>query len=181
MGKFDRSVCDCCVCPMQCVMQQLTDREGAVAIATTSLVNDVYVTINSADNFLAKTSREASGAIINGSYPICNVTAVGIDRARTLSDPNFDLTLKPVRVDEKGECSCCEDPATEELKSKIGKTVRVEYDGRIGTTSGGTFFNLGIIEKVGEGIVTLMNDSVGTLSHLAISTCHITKVEDYIS
>ncbi|NBI29359.1 hypothetical protein [Chengkuizengella marina] len=167
MGKFDRSVCDCCVCPMQCVMEQLTDREGAVAIATTSLFNDVYVTINSADKFLAKTSE--------GTYPICNVTAVGIDRVRTASNPNFDLTLKPVRVDKKGECSCCEDPATEELLSKTGKKVRLEYD-----SAGGTFFTLGIVEKVGEGIVTLMNDSPGTLSHLAISTCHITRVEDYI-
>ncbi|MDP5275056.1 hypothetical protein [Chengkuizengella axinellae] len=33
MGVFDKTICDCCVCPMQCVMQQLVNR-GPVVICT---------------------------------------------------------------------------------------------------------------------------------------------------
>ncbi|NDI36280.1 hypothetical protein [Chengkuizengella sediminis] len=161
MGKFDRTICDCCVCPMQSVMQQLVGRND-VAITTTAF-SDVdtssITTIDSADNFIVETSR--------GSYPICNVTAVGVQGG------DFNLTLKPIQLDNKGECSCCEDPTTNKLKSLIKKTVEIEYDG-----DGSLFFETGIIEKVGEGIVTIENPSpsMSSLTHIAISTCHIGRV-----
>ncbi|MDP5275012.1 hypothetical protein [Chengkuizengella axinellae] len=160
MGKFDRTKCDCCVCPMQSVMQQLGDsNRNDVGIATPVGV-DGDIMINSAEGFIARTN--------NGSYPICNVTAVGVGA------PPFDFTVKPLKKDVKGECSCCEDPATNELNLLIGEVVDIEFVGGVAPFADGDIVT-GTVTKVGEGILFLSD--LGTLSSAAISTCQITRIE----
>ncbi|MDP5277189.1 hypothetical protein [Chengkuizengella axinellae] len=169
MSKFDRTICDCCVCSMQCILQQL---EGDfVQIATTSRVGaaapPIEGTLNSANNFIAKTSA--------GSVPICNITAVGIPFPES-NDTPFDVNVKPIRNDKTGECSCCEDPVTNELNRLVGKGVDIEYIG-----DGTPFVDSVIIEKVGEGIVTVIDPGAnvdGRIPKFAISTCYITKIEE---
>ncbi|MFS1513096.1 hypothetical protein VQL36_11755 [Chengkuizengella sp. SCS-71B] len=156
MGTFDRTICNCCVCPMQCVMQQLVERE--VDIATPVNVDDVRII--SVDNFIANTNE--------GLFPICNVTAVGV------ISPPFDIKLKPVRQDKKGECNCCEDPATNELQQLIGKEVDLEFIGGIAPFADGNIVT-GIVSQVGEGILILSD--LGTFSNAAISTCQITRIQ----
>ncbi|NDI33556.1 hypothetical protein [Chengkuizengella sediminis] len=153
MGHFDRTTCDCCVCPMQCVMQQLV---GQTDVAITTPVGDEFnVTINSVDNFIADTSA--------GLYAICNVTAVASDAL------GIDTKLKPVRQDKKGECSCCEDPATNELIKLINQEVGIEF-----ITNSSLVMIPGTVLKVGEGIV--ISELVSS-EKIAISTCQVTRID----
>ncbi|NDI33439.1 hypothetical protein [Chengkuizengella sediminis] len=158
MGAFDRTICDCCVCPMQCVMQKLVTRDVGIATA----VSVTPVTINSVENFIANTSQ--------GSFPICNVTAVG-----SIPPFDIDLNLKPVQKDIKGKCSCCEDPATNELQQLIGKEVDLEFIGGIAPFADGNIVT-GKVSQVGEGILILSDLGI-TFSNAAISTCQITRIE----
>ncbi|NDI35785.1 hypothetical protein [Chengkuizengella sediminis] len=153
MGQFDRTICDCCVCPMQCVMQQLVGQTDVQIITPVS--NEFNITILSVDNFIADTSA--------GFYAICNVTAV---RSDTLG---IDTTLKPVRLDVKGECSCCEDPATNEFIKLINQEVGIEF------ISFGSGISQGTVLNVGEGIV--ISDDGGGGGSIAISTCQVTKID----
>ncbi|MFS1512548.1 hypothetical protein VQL36_08945 [Chengkuizengella sp. SCS-71B] len=170
MGHFDETICDCCICPMQCVMKQLVDR-GPIIISTP--VSQELNLITSVENFIAET--------LDGEIPaffaVCNVTAVG----SSAIDSNTDL--KPVRKDVKGECNCCEDPATNQLVSLgIGTEVEVEFI----TQTNGDEFQIpltGNILSIGEGIVILDNviDSEGDpIPNLAISTCKITRIQELI-
>ncbi|NBI28328.1 hypothetical protein [Chengkuizengella marina] len=163
MGVIDRTICDCCVCPMQCVMKQLITNQDPEAPIIFTPVSQTRVFINSVDNFIADTNM--------GFFPVCNVTAVS-----TILLSSSTL-LKPVRNDVKGECKCCEDPATKQLTSLgIGAEVTIEF------ISGPGFFAIpltGNILKVGEGIVILKNvvDSAGAqVNNIAISTCQITNI-----
>ncbi|NBI27801.1 hypothetical protein ERL59_02340 [Chengkuizengella sp. YPA3-1-1] len=93
--------------------------------------------ITSVENFLATINV---GGIIR-CFPICNVTAVG-------NNVLGNTLLKPVRKDMKGECSCCEDPATNELATLVNKTVEINYLTRPGSPSR----LIGTVAKAGEGI-----------------------------
>ncbi|MDP5274467.1 hypothetical protein [Chengkuizengella axinellae] len=163
MGVFDKSICDCCVCPMQSVMKGLVETSG-ISVAFFTPNNTFFATLNSAENFVANTN--------NGMLPICNVTAVA-DDSLDRSTP-----LKPIQNDSKGECSCCEDPSTNELVSLgVGSRALIEF------VKGGFSFTLpleGNITNIGEGIVILDNviDADGSNTpNFAISTCQITRVE----
>ncbi|MFS1512552.1 hypothetical protein VQL36_08965 [Chengkuizengella sp. SCS-71B] len=161
MGQFDRTICDCCVCPMQCVIKQLVGQTDV--LISTPVSQEANVTINSVENFIADTDA--------GIYSICNVTAVS---SATLGT---STTLKPVRQDKKGACSCCENPATNELNKLVNQNVAIEFI----TQVPGNVFQIpleGTILKVGEGIVILnpaCGQNVG--NPIAISTCQITRIE----
>ncbi|NBI31211.1 hypothetical protein [Chengkuizengella marina] len=167
MGAFHRTTCDCCVCPMQCVMKQLEDR-GPIIISTT--VSQEFNLIKSVENFIADT---LDGEIPE-FFPVCKVTAVGSNALDITTD------LKPLRRDIKGKCNCCEDPTTNELVSLgIGTEVSVEFV----TQTPGDRFRVpltGNILSFGEGIVILDNVSDGEgdeLPNFAISTCQITNIQ----
>ncbi|MFS1513381.1 hypothetical protein VQL36_13185 [Chengkuizengella sp. SCS-71B] len=124
-------------------------------------------TINSVENFLATINV---GGVIR-CFPICNVTAVGNNILGKKTQ------LKPVRKDMKGECSCCEDPATNELATLLNKTVEINYLTRPGSPLSRL---IGTVAKAGEGIVILTdvtNPFGADVSNTAISTCQINFIE----
>ncbi|MDP5274462.1 hypothetical protein [Chengkuizengella axinellae] len=140
MGVFDESKCNCCVCPMQCVLEQLVGNQ--IVIATTS--GSGGVTLFNVDNFIAFTSE--------GDFPICNISAVD------LLDVNINIKLKPIR-NNKGRCSCCEDPITNLAKTLIRQQVGIEF---IPTFGAGTIVN------VGEGIIDFKS--------FVVSSCFTTRI-----
>ncbi|MDP5275654.1 hypothetical protein [Chengkuizengella axinellae] len=152
MGVFDESICDCCVCPMQCVLDQL--RDESVEIFTTTVSRGI--TINNVEDFIL--TGESSGDMF--FYPICNVSAV-----RFLSD--VPLNLKPNKK-STGVCSCCEDPTNRRL-NEIDRNEPVNIDFLNG------FVNGNFITDIGEGIV-VVQDTPGSPTMTAISICQITDV-----
>ncbi|MDP5273242.1 hypothetical protein [Chengkuizengella axinellae] len=64
MGVFDESKCDCCVCPMQCVLEQLVGEE--VGILTPTFVGGT--TLNQVEDFIAFTDL--------GGFQICKINTV---------------------------------------------------------------------------------------------------------
>ncbi|NDI33603.1 hypothetical protein [Chengkuizengella sediminis] len=126
MGHFDRTICDCCVCPMQCVLEQLVGETIRVATLVGVIDNVMLLDVKS---FIASTSE--------GELPICNISGVefiGVDIA---------LALKPIQK-STGKCSCCEGPITNLANSLIGQIVDIEFINFIGS---------GRIRDVGEGII----------------------------
>ncbi|MFS1513403.1 hypothetical protein VQL36_13300 [Chengkuizengella sp. SCS-71B] len=166
MGAFDRTICDCCVCPMQCVLKQLEGLDvGFATLVSSSTVGSAPLLVK-VEDFIAFTTE--------GMYAICEVNAVAV------ASENFPpINLKPLHKDKKGECSCCEDPTTNLLKKLIGQTVSIEA-----LVDPSVFIAPlpGVIFAVGEGIVlfdtTLVNPMTGELVPVrsAVSTCKITRV-----
>ncbi|NDI36208.1 hypothetical protein [Chengkuizengella sediminis] len=151
MGHFDESICDCCVCPMQCVLEQLVGREN-VGILT--LTTDNSGTLLSVDNLIACLESDQFGT--EGDIfkiPIHNICAVDILAL-------IDFKLKPIRK-STGECSCTEEPTTNLAQSMIGELVQI-VAGQFETFSDETR-----IIKVGEGIV-VTSDGQNTS---AVSSC----------
>ncbi|NDI33592.1 hypothetical protein [Chengkuizengella sediminis] len=85
MGVFDKSFCDCCVCPMQCVLEQLVGVEFLFASILTPTSNQ-GVTINDVNDFIVFTSQ--------GDYPICNVVAVQVV---SFPGPEPSIKLKSIK------------------------------------------------------------------------------------
>ncbi|NDI33602.1 hypothetical protein [Chengkuizengella sediminis] len=152
MGVFYESKCNCCVCPMQCVLEQLIGVDN-VGIVTPTFFED-GVNINQVKDFIAFTNK--------GDFPICQISLVAI------FDPNIPVNIKPIRK-SKGECACCEDPITNLAKSLIGKFVEIEFINNEGDT-----FDDGII-NVGEGIVVGRNIDNPNRTDF-ISSCAITRI-----
>ncbi|NDI35049.1 hypothetical protein [Chengkuizengella sediminis] len=133
MGFFDDSICDCCVYPMQCVLEQLVGETLSSLGTFINILSDV--TIDEVTDFIAFTSE--------GRIPICQITFIRLI-------PTEQLKLKPIRK-SKGGCACCEDPTTNLLSSFKGKDVTVIPLPPEGFILTGTVFD------VGEGIVNLNN------------------------
>ncbi|NDI33151.1 hypothetical protein [Chengkuizengella sediminis] len=156
MGAFDKTICDCCVCPMECVLKQLEELSiPLVNIIDSSLMDNISnATIQAVEDFVLFTN--------NGNVPIHSIFSVGFDSA---SDP---LTLKQPKNDKKGKCACIEDPATNMLKNMIGSFAVIS------NTIAGT------VSRVGEGILILENaaDSLGGVYDFAVvSTCLVGIVD----
>ncbi|NDI34649.1 hypothetical protein [Chengkuizengella sediminis] len=150
MGHFDKSICDCCVCPMQCVLEQLAgqtiDFVTTVSSGTTNLI--------SVDNFIAFTSI--------GNIPICQFTGVAFNPALIPGGLKLKLISK-----NKGECACCEDPITNLLISLKGQFVEIEFiKGSVGA----------IVNDIGEGIIILRAPEPTSPILAAISSCSVTKI-----
>ncbi|MFS1512551.1 hypothetical protein VQL36_08960 [Chengkuizengella sp. SCS-71B] len=147
MGHFDRSVCNCCVCPMQCALEQLENAGIEINAIITTLgtvlptVPGGTFTLTEIKDFIATTSEQIEIAI-------CQIIAVGF-----LTLPE-DFKLKPVRKDVVGECACCEDPMTNLLQSKIGQQISIPSAG------GGGILSACVVD-VGEGIVLLKDIIMG--------------------
>ncbi|MFS1513408.1 hypothetical protein VQL36_13330 [Chengkuizengella sp. SCS-71B] len=158
MGIFDESICDCCVCPMQCVLKQLVGA-NVVMLSKQSAVSGV---IEEVKDFIVFISSDGNGQL--DQLPICNVTAVictSIDR--------LSPKLKPISNSNKhkGECNCCERPITSLASSLTGETVDVEFIGEP------LDLDMSItIVNVGKGILSgKVSDSP-----ILISTCAITRI-----
>ncbi|MDP5276339.1 hypothetical protein [Chengkuizengella axinellae] len=149
MSLFDESICDCCVCPMQCVMEQLVGEEIGIVTASGS---NIFVILNEVKNFIAFTDQ--------GNFPICNITTLQTDGATSLN-------LKPIRK-SKGECACCEDPMTNLAKSMIREIVNIEIIGNVGLSADA------IIVDVGEGIILIGNPAGSELA--PVSSCFTTRI-----
>ncbi|MDP5275096.1 hypothetical protein [Chengkuizengella axinellae] len=65
MGVFDESICDCCVCPMQCVLEQMVNI-GEVGILTQTFAEEEVI-INQVKDFIAFTNSDLS------NYFSCNL------------------------------------------------------------------------------------------------------------
>ncbi|NDI34552.1 hypothetical protein [Chengkuizengella sediminis] len=149
MGVFDKSICDCCVCPMQCVFEQFIEENVNIL---TNLNDTFLIEIREVKNFIVSGIDLMTGNIIH--IPICNIVAFAAILT-ILPD------LKPIQPNTKGECVCCEDPITNLANSLIGKLVRI------------TDTDVTIL-KVGEGIVIGQEDS----SIFIFSSCAIDAIEE---
>ncbi|NBI29004.1 hypothetical protein [Chengkuizengella marina] len=146
MGVFDESICDCCVCPMQCVLEQL---EGQLVGLRTTAGNFDAI-LDNVNNFIV---NYTDGVSSNRNLAISQIIAFEFDPEL---NPN-GIRLKPLK-NSVGECKCIEDPITNLLNSLKGKE-EVEIIFLNGSISG-------IITNVGNGVV-LVGDNV------IISTCNI--------
>ncbi|NDI35768.1 hypothetical protein [Chengkuizengella sediminis] len=150
MGHFDRSVCNCCVCPMQCALEQLENAGTEINAIITTLGailpsgGAMSFTLTEVKDFIATTSEGIEIAI-------CQIITVGF-----LTLP-ADFKLKPIRKDVVGECVCCEDPTTNLLASKIGQQISIPSGG------GPSGILSACIAAVGEGIVLLKDIDMGGL------------------
>ncbi|NBI31214.1 hypothetical protein [Chengkuizengella marina] len=154
MGVFDESKCDCCVCPMQCVLEQLIGREDINLYNTNNITN--MITITGVKEFIVSTSA--------GDFPIHQIILVQLTNS---IDQPITITLKPLKKNVR-ECACCEDPMANLANSMKGDIVFVEYLNNFGP------FQEEIL-KVGEGIV--MGRFPGDPRFTDIfSTCAITRI-----
>lgn len=149
MGFFDESICDCCVCPMQYVLEQLAGKEVDIRFVSG---NPVLTNLNDVENFIAFTDQ--------GDFPICNIVAARIEEFITIN-------LIPIKK-SIGECGCCEDPMTNLANSLERQTVVVEI-----INSGVT--NELLIVDVGEGII-IFRTLDATTQMIAVSSCFITRI-----
>ncbi|NDI33916.1 hypothetical protein [Chengkuizengella sediminis] len=150
--NFEKSICDCCVCPMQFALEQFRGEE----IVIRSEFGGFNIQITEVKNFIVSgidKSPVGSGNPIH--IPICNIVQFLPISEKKIPD------VKPIQKNTKGECVCCEDPTTNVANALIGKEV--------------TFFNLTfIIEKVGEGIVIGQNPDL----IFVFSSCKISGIEE---
>ncbi|MFS1513969.1 hypothetical protein VQL36_16220 [Chengkuizengella sp. SCS-71B] len=150
MGVFDESKCDCCVFPMQYVLEQLVGVDDVNIITPTA--NNLVI-INHVKDFIAFTS--------NGNIPISQVTGTQFSQ-NSLPD---GIKLKPIKK-SKLECACCEEPITNLANSMIGEMVEIEF------ISPFLFPFIEEIIDVGEGII------VGRFFNETdiFSSCAITRI-----
>ncbi|MFS1514125.1 hypothetical protein VQL36_17010 [Chengkuizengella sp. SCS-71B] len=152
---FEESICDCCACPMQCVLKQFIGEEVAIL---TEIIGPLPIQITEVKNFIVSGINTSPGNDPNPVHiPICNIVLVS--PLSTTRIPN----VKPIQKNTKGECVCCEDPITNVANALKGKEVFI------------TAVAQAIIEKVGEGIVvgTLESPQLGFGSTFFSSSCKI--------
>ncbi|NBI28495.1 hypothetical protein [Chengkuizengella marina] len=157
MGHFDKTKCDCCVCPMQCVLEQFINEE---VIILTNFPGPavIQIKINKVENFIVSGLDIADNNIAHVS--ICNIVTATIVTTRKLPD------VKPIQQNTKGECVCCEDPITNVANSLLGKPICI---------TGGVGCDIVIIVKVGEGIV-IAEDI--TKRNVVFSSCALSIIKE---
>ncbi|MDP5272653.1 hypothetical protein [Chengkuizengella axinellae] len=148
MSFFSNSICDCCVCPIQSILEQLAP--GFIGL-TTLTSTEGSLELFSVNNFLAVTGE--------GTIPVCNISEVGLGFRNVI--------LKPIKKN-KGECACCEDPTTNLFDTMRGQIVTVDFLGPSGDNS-----LTGSVFDVGEGVV-ILEQANGDKN--AISTCKTTRI-----
>ncbi|NDI33420.1 hypothetical protein [Chengkuizengella sediminis] len=150
MSIFNKTKCDCCVCPMQFVLKQLVGQTNVRIFTPSGSFSTNIIDVN---EFILFTT--------DGDVPICNISAVRLEGFQ-------EITLEPPIKNSVGVCSCCEDPMTNILKSHIGGTAFIEIISPTGNIAAD-------IIDVGEGIV-FVNDPSTTIFFFVISTCAITRI-----
>jgi hypothetical protein len=161
-GVVEGCLCDCCVFPMQNVLQQLIGETVILGtIADTPNVPPLFFlfTITAVNDFLVTITDGVTTFVVN----ICDVTGVGF------LPPGPTINLLPP-VDSGCECECRERPIRELLDTLIGSTVNL----LAGNGSIAAGFN---VEQTGLGIVLgTLPISPTTTVRFAISTCKIVAV-----
>lgn len=157
------SVCDCCVSPMQNVLEQLIG--VTVILSTVADAPNVQplltnVTINEVNDFLVTVVDEATNT--TSIVSIADVTAV-------LFSPGTEITLD-APMNFPGECDCRERPLRELFDTLVNTTVSFR------SNTGGLAENFNL-ERTGLGIIFGQLDiGGGTFVNAAISICQITQV-----
>lgn len=156
------SLCDCCVSPLQSVLQQLVGQEvilGTIADAPNVPPLFFLYTIIDVNDSLVTVTNGATTFEVN----ISDVTGVGF------LPPGPTINLLPP-VNFGCECDCRERPIRQLLNTLIGSTVNLlASNGSIAAD-----FN---VEQTGLGIVLgTLPISPETIVRFAISTCKITAV-----
>lgn len=155
------SLCDCCVSPLQSVLQQLVGQEvilATIADAPNTPPLFFLFTIIEVNDFLVTVTDGTTTYEVN----ISDVIGVGF------LPPGPTINLLPP-VNFGCECDCRERPIRQLLDTLIGSTVNLLV------SNGSTAIDFNV-EQTGLGIVLgtlLIND---TIVRFAISTCKITAV-----
>ncbi|MEH6939930.1 bclA protein, partial [Bacillus sp. JJ664] len=164
-GEVEGCLCDCCVFPMQNVLQQLVGETVLIATIADQPNSPPILflfTITSVNDFLVTVTDGTTTFVVS----IADVIGVGFSPLGPI--PNL---LPP--VDSGCECDCRERPIRQLLDTLIGSTVNILV--RNGSTA--TDFN---VEETGLGILigTLFLNPTDPTSQFrfAISTCQITAV-----
>ncbi|NDI33588.1 hypothetical protein [Chengkuizengella sediminis] len=158
---FEKSICDCCVCPMQFVLEQF---RGEEVLVDSEFGVEFTIQITEVKNFIVSGIDKSPGSSGNPIHiAICNI--VFISPLSTTRIPD----VKPIQKNTKGECVCCEDPMTNVANALKGKEV-------ISGASGNSL----IIEKVGEGIVvgTFVSPPPVLGSTIIFSSCKIVRIAE---
>ncbi|MFS1513394.1 hypothetical protein VQL36_13250 [Chengkuizengella sp. SCS-71B] len=154
MGVFDKSICDCCVCPMQCVLEQLKGERIRIGFLSNqgSFSFSNPTNVNRVENFILFTDSD--------DYAIHTIDFIILDFV-----PDPQIQLKPIK-NSLGECACIEGPMTNLLESRINQTVRINRSIEVN------------IVKVGQGIVSV-KDIVASADNFPFglfSTCSISQI-----
>jgi hypothetical protein len=156
------SLCDCCVSPLQSVLQQLVGQNvilGTVADAPNVTPLFFLYEIVEVNDFLVTVTGAAGTFAVN----ISDVTGVGF------LPPGPTINLLPP-VTSGCECDCRERPIRQLLDTLIGSTVSL-------LASNGSIAADFIVEQTGLGIVLgTLPISPDTIVRFAISTCKIVAV-----
>ncbi|MDP5276256.1 hypothetical protein [Chengkuizengella axinellae] len=156
MSVFDKTICDCCVCPMQCVLKALERQEVELFTRSEGFIG---VTISRVEDFIVFTEE-------GGKFAICNITAVSIAPSAFTPFP-----LKPIQTNNKGLCACCEEPMTNVARSRMreGQPFDIEFiSSPEAVPAPGV-----LIQQVGEGIVFGL---VVENTPMFFSTCAMTRI-----
>ncbi|NDI35109.1 hypothetical protein [Chengkuizengella sediminis] len=148
MGFSDESICDCCIYPMQSMLEQVVGQTMSIVAFPQYLFGGI--TLIKVNNFIA--FFDVSGTIVE--FPIHKIVALQIAKP-------FDFNLKPIRKSE-GECSYSKE-IINSAKSKIGGETFI-----IALTS-----FMGIVRNVGEGMI-ILSEAGGRTN--AISSCGVTEL-----
>ena len=154
------NLCDCCVSPLQSVLQQLVGQTvilGTIADAPNVPPLFFLFTIIEVNDFLVTVTDGATTFVVN----ISDVIGVGF----LPPGPTINLLLP---VNTGCECDCRERPIRQLLNTLIGSTVNLLV------SNGSTAANFNV-EQTGLGIV-LGTLPIDTIVRFAISTCKITAV-----
>nr|WP_307557280.1 bclA protein [Paenibacillus sp. V4I7] len=157
------SVCDCCVSPMQNVLEQLIG--VTVILSTVADAPNVQpllfqVTINEVNDFLVTVIDEETNT--TSIVSIADVNAVLF-----LPGPEIELDTP---INFPGECDCRERPLRELFDTLINTTVNFR-------SSNGSMAENFNVERTGLGIIYGQLDiGGGTVVNAAISICQITQV-----
>ncbi|MFS1512549.1 hypothetical protein VQL36_08950 [Chengkuizengella sp. SCS-71B] len=151
MGVFDESICDCCVCPMQCVLKELMDMNQSI--------DDIFTVTGSVSNPSIIEVRDFIVFTDQGVIPISKINFI------CLPVPSISLNLKPIKK-STGDCSCCEDPTTNLANSLKGEVMNIEIIG--------FGFDPFKIADVGEGVI--IGEETGNQQVGVISSCFVTRI-----
>ncbi|AJD25917.1 hypothetical protein WBZ18_14470 [Clostridium botulinum] len=156
------SICDCCVDPMEDLLNQLKN------ILAPNATIQVTLDTGATQSFQVNQIVSIGDSIINiqntSFISICNISRVRWANISTINQINL---LPPVCTCE--ECDCCERPLRENLNKFINANVELQFKGQ---QNPNTFQGL-TIRKVGLGIVIGQNIVDGAPD--AYSICKITR------
>lgn len=161
------SICECCIAPMQSILQQLT---GQVVILPT--LSDLPMTtpflfeveITSVNNFLVTVNKPNPPS--PGNYIVSIFDVIGV-----AFQEGFPIVLPPRSLSEDdGICTCKQLPLGNLFTGLIGQCVQIEVSNGL-TTPPST------VTGVGEGVISIIIPSNPAPARaVVISLCKITAV-----